>query len=560
MQTANTLKVTHMKVAIYIRVSTEEQALEGTSLDSQLEYLREYCNRHSWDIVQEYRDPGFSGKDDDRPGLRQLLWDAENGMFEGVVVARLDRLARNLRLLLELEERLKGYDVGLYSVKESVDTSTAIGRTVFQVLGLVAEWEREAIVERTRGGRLRRYKEGGWGPGKVIYGYRYDQRTKRLVINEEQARVVRRIFNLYVSGKGMEAICSVLNTEGIPPRSSRAIAWHSGAIRDIIVNPAYKGEQIVSRHCPISELRHGIPEDAIMINIPSIVDNDTWEMAYRHLSSNKHIQPARVNLWLLQGLVICGKCGHTFRSDLTYGTRYYGCTGRLKRAHRDGSPRCTNPRLNADWLEEQVWSRIEAILSDPNQLEQLIAETVEQLKERETELYNRIRPIDMQLEKIAEKKGKLAEDWIAGALERNKVDQMRRQLEAEETRLKSLRGETDPNQLRELQYTQAMLRFWQKQLATMEWSLEEEDGRRILLYDEPRRTAKTLAGLEDKEITSIMHFPATKREMLDRLQVRVVVFDNRAEVNAIFPIETIEGPLCSSTCRSDTRTWGNSPP
>jgi site-specific DNA recombinase len=535
---------TPIKAALYTRVSTEEQALEGTSLENQLQQVREYCNRQCWQIIREYTDPGFSGKNDDRPGLRWLLSDARNGTFDVVVVSRLDRLSRKLRLLLELEEKLKEYHITLHSVKESVDTSTAIGRTVFQVLGLVAEWERDAIVERTRGGRLQRYKQGLWGPGNVLFGYSYNRQTKKLVINKERAEVVRRVFDLYAAGKSIVAICDVLNAERVSPRSERARGWHSGAIRDIIVNPAYMGQQIVSRNSHVSKLRHGTPEKAIRINIPAIVDNATWESAQRHLSNNIHVRPARMNPWLLQGLVSCGECSHTFRTELTHGKRYYGCTGRLKRTHVDGSSRCTSPRLNADWLEEQVWSRIESILNDPEKLEQLISQSIERLKAREAELDARLRPIDERLIQIAEKKKRLAQAWVDNALGQKEVEEQRQHLEQEETRLRNLRGEVDPAQLEELQQTRNILRFWQNQKASMSWNLLDEDGRVLQTVERPHKTALTLVNLEDKELTETMYFPASRREMLDNLQVRGIVFNDRVEMRAIFPLDASGGLLC----------------
>jgi len=537
------------KAALYTRVSTEEQALEGTSLESQLQQVREYCKHQGWQVVGEYNDPGFSGKNDDRPGLRQLLSEARNSIFDVVVVARLDRLSRKLRLLLELEEKLKENGISIHSVKDSIDTSTAIGRTVFQVLGLVAEWERDAIVERTRGGRLQRYKQGLWGPGNVLYGYSYDRQTKKLVIDQECAQVVRRVFNLYATGKSIVATCDVLNAERVPPRSNRAVGWHSGAIRDIIVNPAYMGQQIVGRNGPISKLRHGIPEKAIRINIPAIVDSDIWQAAQRHLSGNKHVHPTRVNLWLLQGLMSCGECSHTFRSEITHGKRYYGCTGRLKRTHVDGSPRCTSPRLDADWLERQVWSSIETILNDPEKLEKLLSDTIERLKARETELDARLRPIDDQLIQIAEKKKRLAQDWVDNAMGQKEVEERRHRLEKEETRLRNLRGEVDPAQLEELEQTRAMLRFWQNQKASMSWNLLDEDGRVIQTVERPHKTALTLVSLEDKELSETMYFPTARREMLDRLQVRGIVFNDRVEVKAIFPLDASGGLLYIPTYR-----------
>ena len=172
-----------VRVAIYSRVSTAEQADSNTSLDFQSGQLTNYCHLQGWEIFQNYVDPGFTGKDGNRPALKRMLADAKLGLFNRVLVIKLDRLSRNLRLLLEIEETLKQSGVSVASIKESIDTSVAIGRTVFQVLGLVSEWERDNIIERTKAGRLQRYKEGKWAGGPVPFGYDYDRETKKLVTN-----------------------------------------------------------------------------------------------------------------------------------------------------------------------------------------------------------------------------------------------------------------------------------------------------------------------------------------------------------------------------------------
>jgi site-specific DNA recombinase len=144
-----------VRVAIYTRVSSAEQAESGTSLESQSEQLESFCKGQKWEIFNLYVDAGFSGKDDSRPGLENLRRDAKAGYFQKVIVWRLDRLARNLRLILGIEAELKEQNIALFSMREMVDTSTPIGRTAFQVLGLTAEWERDSIIERTKTGRLR---------------------------------------------------------------------------------------------------------------------------------------------------------------------------------------------------------------------------------------------------------------------------------------------------------------------------------------------------------------------------------------------------------------------
>ncbi len=113
-----------IKVAIYTRVSTQEQAVEGTSLTHQLDQLKRQCQSQGWQIVGTYEDPGYSGKDGERPGLKRLLADARLGIFNKVLVYKMDRLARSLRLLLEIEEKLSQVGVSFFSVGEVLDSST----------------------------------------------------------------------------------------------------------------------------------------------------------------------------------------------------------------------------------------------------------------------------------------------------------------------------------------------------------------------------------------------------------------------------------------------------
>ena len=540
-----------VRAAIYVRVSTQEQATDGTSLEHQLDQLTSYCESRGWQVAQKYVDPGYTGKDSNRPGLKYLLADARLGLFNKVVVYRMDRLARNLRLLLEMEEKLKDYDISFHSVSETLDTSTASGRHFLQMLGMIGEWERETIIERTKAGRLQRYREGCWGPGNPPYGYSYDRETKKLVINEPEAGIVRRIFGEYATGKSMVRIANMLNDEQIPPRGKHGKGWRNTSIRDVLLNPVYKGTQIVNIYQNHARIPKEIPKSAIEIKVPAIVEDNLWAVAQERRMSNKHLQPPRSGHWLLQGLITCGFCGYGFRTEYTHGRRCYGCRGRLKYTHIDGSPRCTSPRLDAEWLEEQVAQRIENIMNDPNKLSSLLRDTIDSLKVREVELSARIKPIDARLADIAEQKARLADDWVRLNMDSSSFRDLQHNLEQEEMRLRSVRNEVDPAQLEELERTSSMLRFWQGQLQSMNWNAETEEGEMLRVVDKPHKTALRIVGFENKDLSKILHFPATKRELLDMLQARVIVLNSRVEVKAIFPIEPIDNQLLHPGCRSD---------
>jgi len=120
-------------------------------------------------------------------------------------------------------------------------------------------------------------------------------------------------------------------------------------------------------------------------------------------------------------------------------------------------------------------------------------------------------------------------------------------LDKEEARLNSIRGNIDPAHIEELERTQGILKFWDSQLKSMAWNTEDENGQMIRNVEKPHETVLKLVGFEDKDITEAMRFPSTKRELLDMLQVKLVAFEDRVEVNAVFPVEPIECLLCTST-------------
>jgi len=430
-----------VRVGLYPRVSTQEQATENTSMEFQESQMTAYCKLRGWEIVNIYADPGFSGKNGDRPGLKQLMADARMGLFDKVLVCKLDRLARNLRLLMEIESELREFHVALTSIKESVDTDSSTGKMVFQLFGMVAEWERETIIERTTNGRIQRYKQGCWACGRPPFGYSYDRVTRKLVINEEQAKIVRFIFNEYISGKSLTSMNHILDEKRIPTIRGKERGWIDAGIRCLLINPIYKGTLIVNRNCHITHINGVDMGKVIVIKVPAIVSESVWNMAQSHLESHKKIRPPRKNPWLLQGLITCGICGLSYQGQYNGAIkRCYTCRGRLKVSHTDGSPRCIAPTFDADWLEDRVWGQISDILNNPDKLAEVIKDSLENLKGRQTELDSMIKPIDEKLAQITNKKAKLADEWVVSNMAPEKYKELQFNLNKEEMRLKSLRA------------------------------------------------------------------------------------------------------------------------
>lgn len=204
-----------IKAAIYIRVSTEEQALEGYSIDAQKNRGIEYCNRMGYEIVGFYVDEGISGKSLNRPKVQELIEDAKKKLFNVVVVYKLDRFTRSLKDLVNVLELFSKYNISLKSTTEDLDVSSLSGKAMVQMLGVFAEFERGTISERVSLGLEQRARIGLYDAGGSPFGYIYDPNTKEYYINEEQAAIVREIFQLHQSGKGIAYICRVMNQRGV---------------------------------------------------------------------------------------------------------------------------------------------------------------------------------------------------------------------------------------------------------------------------------------------------------------------------------------------------------
>ena len=525
-----------IRVATYARVSTQEQATENTSMASQSDQLTAYCQMRGWTIINSYVDPGFTGKNGDRPGLKQLRADARIGLFDKVLVCKLDRLARSLRLLMDVEAELKEYNISLTSIRESVDTSNGTGKMVFQLFGMVAEWDRENIIERTKSGRIQRYKSGCWAGGKPTFGYSYDKTTRKLVINEDQAKIVRLIFSGYNSGKSIKAMNRALDDERIPTIRGKERGWIDSGIRFMLINPIYKGTLIVNRKCNVAYINKVDLSKAIIIKVPAIVSESDWNMAQSRLRTNRKLRPSRKNPWLLQGLITCGQCGLSYQGQYrTAIDRVYACRGRLRENHTDGSPRCNGPTLTTKWLEDEVWMKISDILANPDKLSEVIQESLGILKGRQTELDSILKPINEKLADITDKKAKLADDWVVSNMDPDKYKKLQFDLKKEEIRLKSLKANMDPTRLVELENINKTLQYWQYQFQSSTLPSGDNDGG-IKLLEKIKAEIK-IYGFEDIDSIESITSPTLKRQILDKLQVNLVIFNDRIEIRCQIPME-----------------------
>ncbi len=304
------------KCYIYTRVSTAAQT-EGYSLEAQQERLREYADYKNLEIAGEYCDAGKSGKSIvGRPAFLQMLDDisSEKDNISFVLVFKLSRFGRNAADILKSLQLLEDYEVDLICVEDAIDSSTPGGKLTLTILSAVAEIERENINVQFMAGKMQKILNGGWPGGPAPYGYR--SVNKELVVEPEEAEIVKLIFDRYIQDEGtLNGVAIWLNNNGYSRISKGEVKpFTYDFIVNVLDNPTYHGKINYFRRTNIKGIRKN-PKDAVEVDgiHESIIDEDLWQQARekREASSGRQEkvdEPDRVSL--LSGLIKCPACGN----------------------------------------------------------------------------------------------------------------------------------------------------------------------------------------------------------------------------------------------------------
>lgn len=433
-----------MKVAIYTRVSTDEQAREGYSLEVQEEYLRDFAKKQSWKIC--FSEDGKIYSDDitgytlDRPALKNLLFDAKEKKFDLVLVYKIDRFSRKLMNLLNLVEELETYGIGFKSATEPFDTTTSAGKLMFQQLGSFAEFERNRIAERVFPGMIKGVERGNWqGARYSPYGYSYSKLDpeKKLRVVKEEADIVKLIYTMYLSGQSTGQIAGYLYKKEYQTRSGGR--FQTKLIGDILKNKFYLGKLVWNkRHYDKRQpTRRGYryvnndPSKVIEVDgrQEPIICQEDFDMVQERLKANRRGVLYRKNSkeYPLSGILFCQRCGHKYlggvnisQHRLKIKKRWYKCSARQVHFIK-----CSNAAVRAEVLEPQVFKILEEMISHPDiksgRYDNLIKThkfgADEQLDEKNRELRNKLR---LNLEKQAKLNDSYLDNLVAIEVFRDK--------------------------------------------------------------------------------------------------------------------------------------------
>ncbi|MEA3290974.1 MAG: recombinase family protein [Pseudomonadota bacterium] len=395
--------------AIYARVSSDRQKQEQT-IASQTAALIERTRQAGYTVPREwiFEDEGYSGAVLVRPGLERLRDLAAEGQIQAVWVYAPDRLSRKYAYQVLLMEEFARHGVEVLFIR-SAKAETPEEHLLLQFQGMIAEYERAQIAERTRRGKRHRAKAGSVNVlSGAPYGYRYIRKTETTEayyqVFEEEAEVVRTVFRRYtLEGLSINAIARRLNEHKVPTRTG-ASRWCRSTVWAMLRNPAYKGaacfgktEQVERRkitrplrqrggYSPRSSANRERPrEEWIEIPVPALIDEATFALARERLELNKRHAPRRtIEPTLLQGMLVCKQCGYAYYRTSTRTSKrklyYYRCLGSDGYRHPNGRV-CDNRPVRQDQLDEVVWQQVIRLLEDPRLVQGEIERRVQAIRE-----------------------------------------------------------------------------------------------------------------------------------------------------------------------------------
>ena len=374
-------EVAPVRCAVYTRKSTDEGLDQDfNSLDAQREAGEAFIasqKSEGWVCSPErYDDGGYTGANIERPGLAKLLAEIEAGRIDCVVVYKVDRLSRSITDFVKIVEVLDRHQVSFVSVTQQFNTTTSMGRLTLNILLSFAQFEREVIAERIRDKVAAAKRRGKYTGGPPVLGYDVDRAEKRLVVNRDEAKLVRHVFARFLEVGSATALIKELNRQGcrtkawttVQGRTREGARWNKGHVYRLLNNPLYIGK-VVHR----GERFDGEHE--------AVVPQDLWDRVQAALAENHKVRGNRARAKtpaLLKGIIKCGHCGSsmgvTFSRKNGRMYRYYLCV----KASKNGYDSCPVKCVSAGEIEAAVLGQLKAVFASP----EMVAETFRAARRR----------------------------------------------------------------------------------------------------------------------------------------------------------------------------------
>ncbi|MCW6664246.1 recombinase family protein [Aerococcaceae bacterium NML191219] len=413
----NGLEVKKLKVAAYCRVSTDSEE-QATSYDAQVEYYTNYINnRNDWEFAGIFADDGISGTNTKkRLEFNRMIDSCIAGNINMIITKSISRFARNTLDCLKYIRKLKEYNVPVYFEKENINTMDSKGEVLLTIMASLAQQESESISKNVKMGIQYRYQKGEVRVNHNRFlGYTKDEDGK-LVIQSDEAEVVKRIFKEYLEGKSLNAIAKGLMVDDILTAANKPI-WRGEAIRKILSNEKYMGDALLQKTYTVDVLNKKrvvnnglVPQYYVENSHEGIISKEMFhkvqvELKQRaELRKNKSKQQSTYSSkYLLSNLLVCQKCGNLYRrvnwkskgSEYTY----WRCKTRVK----EGKSCCDADSISEKEIQNLIIRAINGLLGNKNTILETLKETVEEIiSSKNNDLVKvdkRIHQLEIELEK-----------------------------------------------------------------------------------------------------------------------------------------------------------------
>lgn len=320
-------KITRTRVAAYARVSCGKDAMLH-SLSAQISYYSNLIQQHKdWVYVGVYVDEAVSGTKESRNGLQRLLDDCRDGKIDLVITKSISRFARNTVTLLKTVRGLKGLGVDVYFEEQNIHSMSNDGELMLTILASYAQEESRSVSENCKW-RIRKNFEKGIASTFSLYGY--EKINGEITIKEDEAEVVRKIFDLYLSGMGTMTIVKYLRQNGIPSPTDKK--WYTGAINGMLTNEKYAGDMLLQKYynkdhiCKRSTRNKGVlPKYYVESTHPAIISKEDFNAVQRLIIERNKCKERKSRDYAFKGIVFCGRCGWRYLRKKNYKKYVWKC-------------------------------------------------------------------------------------------------------------------------------------------------------------------------------------------------------------------------------------------
>jgi site-specific DNA recombinase len=450
--------------AVYVRKSKATE--KGESIENQIQRGKDLCNYKGWSY-QIYEDYDVSGKNLDRPSFKKLMYDIDQGMIHTLVCYKLDRVSRSVNDFSTLIDELEKKGVNFVSLKENFDTTTPMGRAMMMITSVFAQLERETIAERVRDNMIDRAKLGKWNGGPIPLGYtsinetvhenNKTKKSSKLIIEEDEASIVRFVYNKYLETKSIRGTAHELNRLGY--KTKKGVTWNPNQVQRILKNALYcigdtyafnyfntstdvqisspermfdgaYGLMYYNRRQPNGTTSKQLPMSEWILSVSEhqgIISGKEFATVQLLIKKNASIAPrlGQSQSSPLSGLVKCGECESSMsvyysrKSNKSIGATdqyysYFNCIKKVQQAQ------CDNRSIRTDKLENSVVEYLSYLLTNEDHLHDLLKRStgtddkIEKLDSEKKRLKNRLDAIDNEISNLtaALAKNVLPEDII----------------------------------------------------------------------------------------------------------------------------------------------------